>query len=200
MAFSPGTTSEKGHYVVGMPRVARAVRQSIGLLLSKGWLMCSAEFWNHTGTIPGREAGLRAPAARESRGIPSFFWEFAESVGQARCCGRLFPSGCTGAPAAMDLRQALPPCGLYPEWDRPMQSTNPTYLKHAIGVVPAFLLTLARRPPTPRPSTSTTLAVATPGAASQRWRTASSEEERNSPGWWGDVNEWMELKEIKSIT
>ena len=30
-----------------------------------------------------------------------------------------------------------------------MPSTNPTYLKHAIGVVPAFLLTLARSPPNP---------------------------------------------------
>ncbi len=81
-----------------------------------------------------------------------------------------------------------------------MPSTNPTYLKHAIGVVPAFLLTLARSPPTPRPSTSTTLAVATPGAASQGWRTGSSEGERTEPGWCRDVNEWMEPKEIKSIT
>ena len=81
-----------------------------------------------------------------------------------------------------------------------MPSTNPTYLKQTIGVVPAFLLTLARSPPTPRPSTSTTLAVATPGAASQGRRTGSREGERTEPGWRGDVNEWMELKEIKPIT
>ena len=61
------------------------------------------------------------------------------------------PFGCTGAPfsGGGHGRRASMTCGLYPAGDPTMPSTNPTYLKHAIGVVPAFLLTLARSPPNP---------------------------------------------------
>ena len=51
-------------------------------------------------TIPGQEAGLTAPAARESPGVLSFLKQIVVVLDRRGYAGTLFLLGCTGAPVS----------------------------------------------------------------------------------------------------